>query len=378
MTDPLVLSVLDQTPVSEGSTGGDALRNTIDLAQLADELGYRRYWLAEHHNGPLPAGPSPEVLIGPVAMATSRIRVGSGGVMLPHYSPLKVAESFSVLAGLFGDRIDVVVESVVDRRRADPESVRAEVHLAPYEAFGARRKTITTEGRFARVTFTYPVACLSLDCIPEAGETIPTESRITFPPARVDYRDAKKTRHTLSVVVPPVRLVARAVPRNQSGAQTFFRDPIEDLRAPARTLHTSYWTSPTLLGALLLGGGALALGLAGLLLVPAARRLQDALRPVTQGPSTTPLEDAIALVERTSAEQPGSTEHREALARLVRELRAAGLASPALAGIGELPAGNRRGCRRGPDRRSRSGPLGDRSWRGGHGVEVSLGGRGQR
>jgi luciferase family oxidoreductase group 1 len=107
MADPLVLSVLDQTPVPEGSTGGDAMRNTIDLARLADELGYRRYWLAEHHNGPLLAGPSPEVLIGPVAMATERIRVGSGGVMLPHYSPLKVAESFSVLAGLFGDRIDL-------------------------------------------------------------------------------------------------------------------------------------------------------------------------------------------------------------------------------------------------------------------------------
>jgi len=107
MADPLVLSVLDQTPVPEGSTGGDAMRNTLDLARLADELGYRRYWLAEHHNGPLLAGPSPEVLIGPVAMATERIRVGSGGVMLPHYSPLKVAENFSVLAGLFGDRIDL-------------------------------------------------------------------------------------------------------------------------------------------------------------------------------------------------------------------------------------------------------------------------------
>src|SRR6266508_2535862 len=105
MTDPLLLSVLDQTPDSEGSTGGDALRNTIDLARLADELGYRRYWLAEHHNGPLLAGPSPEVLIGPVAMATSRIRIGSGGVMLPHYSPLKVAETFSVLAPLFPGRI---------------------------------------------------------------------------------------------------------------------------------------------------------------------------------------------------------------------------------------------------------------------------------
>jgi hypothetical protein len=226
---------------------------------------------------------------------------------------------------LFGDRVNVVVEAVVDERRANADSVRAEVHLAPYEAVGAPRKRITTEGRFARVTFTYPVACLSIDCIPEAGKTIPTEKRVTFPPARVDYRDAKKNRHTLSVVVPPVRLVARAVPRNQSGAQTFFRDPIEDLRAPARTLHTSYRASPTLLGALLLGGGTLALALAGLLLVPAVWRLREVLRPVAQGPSTTPLEDAIALVERTSAEQPGSTEHREALARLVRELRAAGL-----------------------------------------------------
>ena len=98
MTNPLVLSVLDQSPVSEGSTGADALRNTLDLARLADELGYHRYWLAEHHGGTMLAGPSPEVLIGPVAAATERIRVGSGGVMLPHYSPLKVAESFSILA----------------------------------------------------------------------------------------------------------------------------------------------------------------------------------------------------------------------------------------------------------------------------------------
>jgi luciferase family oxidoreductase group 1 len=109
MANPLVLSVLDQSPVSEGSTGADALRNTLDLARLADDLGYHRYWLAEHHGGTMLAGPSPEVLIGPVAMATSRIRVGSGGVMLPHYSPLKVAESFSILAGLFPDRIDLAI-----------------------------------------------------------------------------------------------------------------------------------------------------------------------------------------------------------------------------------------------------------------------------
>jgi luciferase family oxidoreductase group 1 len=103
----LRLSVLDQSPVSEGSTAAAALHETIELARLADRLGYHRYWVAEHHGGPMLAGPSPEVLIGPIASATERIRVGSGGVMLPHYSPFKVAESFSLLAGLYPERIDL-------------------------------------------------------------------------------------------------------------------------------------------------------------------------------------------------------------------------------------------------------------------------------
>jgi luciferase family oxidoreductase group 1 len=103
------MSVLDQSPVPEGSTGSAALQNSLDLARLADDLGYTRYWLSEHHGGPSLAGPSPEALIGPIAASTSRIRVGSGGVMLPHYSPLKVAETFSLLAGLFPGRIDLGV-----------------------------------------------------------------------------------------------------------------------------------------------------------------------------------------------------------------------------------------------------------------------------
>src|SRR3954451_12046004 len=103
----LRLSVLDQSPIPEGSTAGEALRNTIDLARLADDLGYERYWVAEHHGTPMLASASPEALIGPIASATSRIRGGSGGVMLPHYSPLKVAETFSVLSGLFPGRIDL-------------------------------------------------------------------------------------------------------------------------------------------------------------------------------------------------------------------------------------------------------------------------------
>ncbi|HZU61150.1 MAG TPA: LLM class flavin-dependent oxidoreductase, partial [Solirubrobacteraceae bacterium] len=82
------VSVLDQSPISEGSTGAQALQNTLDLARLIDQLGYHRYWVAEHHGGPMLASASPEALIGPIAAATDHIRIGSGGVMLPHYSPL--------------------------------------------------------------------------------------------------------------------------------------------------------------------------------------------------------------------------------------------------------------------------------------------------
>jgi luciferase family oxidoreductase group 1 len=104
---PFKLNVLDQSPIPAGSTAGDALRNSLELARLADRLGYHRYWLAEHHGTPGLACNSPEVMIGPVAAATSRIRVGSGGIMLPHYSPLKVYESFAMLSGLYPGRIDL-------------------------------------------------------------------------------------------------------------------------------------------------------------------------------------------------------------------------------------------------------------------------------
>jgi luciferase family oxidoreductase group 1 len=99
--------VLDQSPIPEGSTGPEALRNTIDLARLSEGLGFERYWVAEHHATPMLACASPEVVIAAVAAETSRIRVGSGGVMLPHYSALKVAETFSVLSGLYPGRIDL-------------------------------------------------------------------------------------------------------------------------------------------------------------------------------------------------------------------------------------------------------------------------------
>src|SRR5712692_8205118 len=103
----LRLGVLDQSPVRSGGAVADAIHETLDLAEACDRLGYHRYWLAEHHSTPGLAGSSPEVLIGQVAARTSRIRVGSGGVMLQHYSPLKVAESFRVLETLFPGRVDL-------------------------------------------------------------------------------------------------------------------------------------------------------------------------------------------------------------------------------------------------------------------------------
>lgn len=101
------ISVLDQSPIAEGSTGVDAVANTLDLARLCEDLGYHRYWVAEHHGTPMLAGTSPEILIAAIGAHTKRIRVGSGGVMLPHYSPLKVAEVFSVLSALYPERIDL-------------------------------------------------------------------------------------------------------------------------------------------------------------------------------------------------------------------------------------------------------------------------------
>src|ERR671924_2204222 len=101
------LSVLDLSPVAAGSSGAVSLRNSLDLARLAERLGYTRYWVAEHHNLPSIASSAPDIMIGQIAAATERIRVGSGGVMLPNHAPLMVAERFKVLEALFPGRIDL-------------------------------------------------------------------------------------------------------------------------------------------------------------------------------------------------------------------------------------------------------------------------------
>ena len=158
------LSVLDQSPIPEGSTGADALHNTLDLARLADELGYARYWVAEHHGTPGLASAAPEVLIGPVAAATGRIRVGSGGIMLPHYSPFKVAETFSALSGLYPGRIDLGLGRAPgtdgltmfalqrDRREAAPDDFPQQLT----ELLGYLGGSLPADHPFARLASTLP------------------------------------------------------------------------------------------------------------------------------------------------------------------------------------------------------------------------------
>ena len=107
MSRKLALSVVDQSPVRQGGTAAEALRETIELAVACEKLGYKRYWVAEHHSLPGFAGTCPEIMVGQIAARTNSIHVGSGGVMLSHYSALKVAETFRMLESLYPGRIDL-------------------------------------------------------------------------------------------------------------------------------------------------------------------------------------------------------------------------------------------------------------------------------
>ncbi|GGA21032.1 LLM class flavin-dependent oxidoreductase [Neptunicoccus cionae] len=126
-------SLLDLSPVPEGQTTGQALQNTVELAQLAERAGYYRYWLAEHHNMPGIASAATAVVIGHVAGATSTLRVGAGGIMLPNHAPLMVAEAFGTLATLYPERIDLGLGRAPGTDMATARALRR--HMSPEDTF---------------------------------------------------------------------------------------------------------------------------------------------------------------------------------------------------------------------------------------------------
>ena len=169
------LGVVDQSPIPAGSTATQALANTIDLAQRCETLGYHRYWVAEHHSSPALAGSAPEILVGRLAAATNSMRIGSGGVMLTHYSAYKVAEQFRMLHALFPDRIDLGI----GRAPGSDQTTAAALAKGP----GA----LSAEHYPAQVT---ELAAFLTDCPNPAGP----------------FRDVRATPHTLDA--PPMWLLA--------------------------------------------------------------------------------------------------------------------------------------------------------------------------
>lgn len=140
----LRLSILDQSPVSAGQTAQQALENSLSLAQAGEKLGYTRYWIAEHHDFPGLTCPAPEVMLGYIGGQTETIRLGSGAVLLPHYKPYKVAETYNLLATLFPGRMDIGIgrapggsaeatmalsDNYLEHVRKMPESVETLLHF---------------------------------------------------------------------------------------------------------------------------------------------------------------------------------------------------------------------------------------------------------
>ena len=135
MAQSVRMAVLDQAPVPEGTKPAGALANSVDLAQHVEQLGYTRYWMSEHHAMQTLACTAPEVMLARIGAATSRIRLGSGGVMLPHYASLKVAEQFQTLAALYPGRIDLGLGRAPGGGPVESMALRRERRVQPADDF---------------------------------------------------------------------------------------------------------------------------------------------------------------------------------------------------------------------------------------------------
>ena len=146
------LSMLDQSPVSEGSSPAEALARSIELARLGDELGYHRFWMSEHHAMQTLACTAPEILLARMGAETKRIRLGSGGIMLPHYSAFKIAEQFSTLEALYPNRIDLGVGRAPGGGPLESLALRRERRVQPVDDFADQMSELLAffDGDFAQ------------------------------------------------------------------------------------------------------------------------------------------------------------------------------------------------------------------------------------
>lgn len=158
------LNILDQSPVIEGMTPTEAIEQTIELAVFADELGYHRYWVAEHHNSRSFASASPEILISAIASKTKNIRLGSGGVLISHYSPFKIAEQFNMLSSLYPGRIDLGIGRAPG---GDGDIIKA-LRTSSENAFEKTKELINWLKESSDTDFTKPAG--KVKAVPEGNE----------------------------------------------------------------------------------------------------------------------------------------------------------------------------------------------------------------
>ena len=208
-------SLLDLSPIPEGGDAALALRNTADVARHAERWGYRRFWLAEHHNMPGIASAATAVVIGHVAAATSTIRVGAGGIMLPNHAPLVIAEQFGTLATLFPGRIDLGLGRAPG---TDPLTTRALRRNLDGDVDAFPRDVIELQHYFSA-----PDAARRVQAVPGAGVDVPTldgTARLRVPPGTRSGQRFRLREHgvpsprrggargdlvvTVNVVLPPV------------------------------------------------------------------------------------------------------------------------------------------------------------------------------
>jgi hypothetical protein len=229
---------------------------------------------------------------------------------------------------LFGDRLQAHLTVLVDTKRADPDSVRVDTSFLPWERVGGTKRDRDRQGGTVQLTYRYTLECIYSNCIPDEFKA---ERKYDFLPATVRYRLRKGGKFALSVRWPSFRLISRfPVPKyfgNVSDVQSrlqFQNDPIVRLFANVRPPEPSYRLGSTTMGLLFFAAALACLGAAAIVARPIVAEMR-ARRARREGREATPLERALELVEIAARRHAGEPEHREALARLARELRQAGM-----------------------------------------------------